>query len=460
MNSKLRAWLLFLIFLNGYVSLSLELIVIRQLSFYVGSSAVISGIIIGIFLGFMSLGYFYGGSNKIRKSHVRNILSNSFLTIALMYVLAGSFTLVTVYFTLMYGYGIQSIITQTFIYSALFLSVAPFLFGFNTALMSKYLNRNNGNYTGKIMAWGTIGSVLGSLASTLLLMPLIGVNYTIMLGALLSASAAIMVKPKLKVIIISAAILIPTYIINCNTFLLKQHKMLVNSEISTILITDDGERKWMVMDGITMSIFNKKDRTSAEYMNYINDNFIYSMPRDKKRNILILGAGGFTAGLNDNFHNYTFVDIEKALKDVTEKQFLMEPLTPNKTFVAQDAMPFLKNAIQKYDLILLDVYSNSYQIPEGFITVEFMERIKSRVADGGIILMNVIGSTNFSDDYSRVFDNTFHSVFKSNTQRQVIGYANPWEKNSEANIIYIYYDRPSPQRVYTINKTPVIYDVK
>ena len=56
-----RSKLIFLIFLNGYVSLSLELAVLRQLSFYVGSSAVITSIIMAIFLGFMSFGYFIGG---------------------------------------------------------------------------------------------------------------------------------------------------------------------------------------------------------------------------------------------------------------------------------------------------------------------------------------------------------------------------------------------------------------
>ena len=50
MQSLSRSKLIFLIFLNGYVSLSLELAVLRQLSFYVGSSAVITSIIMAIFL--------------------------------------------------------------------------------------------------------------------------------------------------------------------------------------------------------------------------------------------------------------------------------------------------------------------------------------------------------------------------------------------------------------------------
>ena len=72
MSRKLRIWLIFLIFLNGYVSLSLELVVLRQLAFWVGSSAVITSIIMGTFLGFMSLGYFMGSSTLKRIRSIRS----------------------------------------------------------------------------------------------------------------------------------------------------------------------------------------------------------------------------------------------------------------------------------------------------------------------------------------------------------------------------------------------------
>jgi predicted membrane-bound spermidine synthase len=460
MSLKLRAWLLFLIFLNGYVSLSLELIVIRQLGFYVGSSAIVTSIIIGTFLGFMSIGYFKGSNNKTSKSNVKTVLFRSFLTIALMGVLAGSFALISGYFGLMHSQGIYSIITQTFIYSIIFLSVAPFLFGLNTALLSKYLHKHNQDCTGSVMAWDTIGSVLGSLATTLLLMPFIGVNYTIILVTVLSLIAAYVAKPKPRLLILFAIIMIPAFWINSGRFLQKEFGIIVNNANSTISVAEFDRERVLFMNGVSMSFFNKQERTSAEYINYINQNFIYNMPRDRKRSILVLGAGGFTAGLNDSFNNYTFIDIEKTLKDVSESKFLGEKLTPNKTFIVQDASQFLKNTPIEYDLIILDIYSNSYQVPEGFITAEFMQRIKSRVADGGVILMNVICSPNFADEYTRVFDNTFRSVFAGNTQRQVMGRSNPWMENTGANVMYVYYNRPNSGRIYTINKTPVIYDRK
>ena len=173
---------------------------------------------------------------------------------------------------------------------------------------------------------------------------------------------------------------------------------------------------------------------------------------------MVLGAGGFTAGLRDTFHEYTFVDIEPTLKNVAEKHFLKQNLTPNKKFIVQDASQFLKNTPEQYDIILLDVYSNSFQIPEGLITTEFMSRIKSRVAPNGVVLMNMIESPSFADAYTRVFDNTFRSVFTHNTSRQIIDIFNPWNRDEFANVIYIYFNTENDGRIYTINKTPVIYD--
>ncbi len=459
MKNKLRIWLIFLIFLNGYVSLSLELVVLRNLSFYVGSSAVITSIIMGTFLGFMSLGYWLGESGRIQNRKIRKILSRSFLTIALLAFFAASFPLITRYFQWLYLGGITSGVIQTFIYSFLLLSIGPFLFGFNTTLMSRLLHRYNTNYTGNIMAWDTIGSVLGSLITTLILMPFIGVNYTVILVVAFAGLAAIITRPNWRTVLAAVVILIPTLYINSNWYQHNRHGILVNNANSTISVSRYGDTRVLYMNSLPMSEYNWTTRASSDYINYVNSAYLYSMPRDRVRQVLVLGAGGFTAGLEDDFHDYTFVDIEHTLRDISEQKFLGRKLGPNKKFIVQDASQFLKNTPQMYDVILLDVYSNSFQVPEGFITAEFMERIKSRVAKNGMIIMNVIVSHGFNDKYSQVFDNTFHAVFRNNTTRQIIHPFNPWVGGDDmTNTLYIWFNRENDGRIYTINKTPVIYD--
>ena len=358
MNKKLRAWLVFLIFLNGYVSLSLELVVLRQLSFWVGSSAVITSIIMGTFLGFMSLGYFLGESKKIAGKNIRKILCASFITIAILALLAASFPLVLKYFVWMYQGGITSSVIQTFIYSFIFLSVGPFLFGFNTTLLSRCLHRYNTNYTGNILAWDTIGSVLGSLLTTLILMPFVGVNNTVMLIVLLASVAAIITRPKWWTVLLGILIMIPTIMINNNIVQRDRYGILVNNANSTISVLQNGDTRLLYMNGLPMSIYNPENGTMAEYIDYINRAFIYSLPPDRVHKILVLGAGGFTAGLDDTYNEYTFVDIEYTLRDITEKYFLGRPLTNNKRFVVQDASQFLKNT-DEFWWMYIQIHSRS-----------------------------------------------------------------------------------------------------
>lgn len=459
MQKLSRGTLIFLIFLNGYVSLSLELAVLRQLSFYVGSSAVITSIIMAIFLGFMSLGYFMGESERVSDKKIRPILNISFLVIASLSVCAASFPLITQYFSMMYSGGITSGVIQTFVYSLIFLSAGPFLFGFNTTLLSRELHTYSRKSTGNIMAWDTIGSVFGSMATTLLLMPFMGVNYTVVLITVLSVVGALVLRRRWWVLVICIMVMGLSLFINSNAYQRSRFGILVNNANSTIMVTEYPDTRVLYMNGLPMSVYNTDNVNMADYINFLNRNFIDTMPADKTYKILVLGAGGFTLGLNDTHNDYTFVDIEHTLKEVSEKHFLRRKLTPNKKFVVADASQYLKNTPEMYDFILLDVYSNSYQVPESLITVEFMQRLRARIAPNGIIAMNMIVNPEFGDKYSRVFDNTFRSVFPYNTSRQVIGDFSPWRNRFGAsNVIYTFYNIENDGRVYTINKTPVIYD--
>ena len=254
MQKLSRNILIFLIFLNGYVSLSLELAVLRQLSFYVGSSAVVASIIMAIFLGFMSFGYFVGESQKISDKKIRNILNMNFLVIAAMSVLAASFPLVSAYFVLMYLGGIESGAFQTFVYSLIFLSAGPFLFGFNTTLLSRLLHSYHKNCTGNIMAWDTIGSVFGSIATTLLLMPFVGVNYTVILITLLSVIGALILRRNLWVWILCALAISTSLYINSDMYQHKNFGIIVNNANSTISVSEYAGERILYMNGLIMAM--------------------------------------------------------------------------------------------------------------------------------------------------------------------------------------------------------------
>ena len=445
-----------LIFLSGYLSLSLELIALRQVSYFVGSSAAVTSIIIGIFLAALSTGHFFG--TKKFKTTPDKILGVTFVSIAVFTILACSFTLISNYFDLMVRNGVYSNISQTFIYSLIFLSVAPFLFGLNTALLSQVLHDKERSNTGIIMGVDTIGAVLGSLVTTLVFMAVLGVNYTIILNVALAILGVYLALKKLWLAPIFALILGAAWFINSDEFLYKRFGIVSNNPVNTVSVVDtnDGGR-YLLVDSAPHSFVSSDGKTYAEYINFINRHFIDNMPRNKTRNILALGAGGFTVGDQDDFNNYTFVDLDKTLPGITEKYFLKKKLGDNKKFVVQDANQFLKMAQVDYDLIIMDIFSR-WNIPEAAITTEFMSRMKSHLAPEGIIVMNIIASPAFGDEYSRKIDNTIRSVFPRNLSRQIIGYFNGWEPKGYANVIYIYHNVPNADKIYTPNKSSPIYD--
>ena len=451
--------LLLAVFVGGYSSLSLELIVLRQLSSFVGSTTITVSIVMGSFLAFMSWGYYKGSVESVSRFSLRNQAANDFLIIALLVVLASSYILIDVYFMAFNKAGITSNIIQTALYSLVFLSYGPYLFGKITAMLSRYLHYRDSNFTGKIMAVDTVGSVLGSLFTTLIIMPFIGVNHTIVVVVSITLAASFFLSRRRNYVAM-LTILLAAVLFNQDKLLKDTYGIIENNAVATIGVheTDDGKSRLLVVNGSMSSKVSKEHKLNFPYINFINDNFIRTIPKTETKDILVVGAGGFTVGINDTRNNYVYVDVDKNLKRITEEAFLRQKLTPNKKFVVQDANQFLKESRDKYDVIVLDTYSSRQYIPMELVTREYFERAKNNLKDGGILLLNAIASPNFGDDFAMNLDNTLRSVFRDNLRAQTIRHFNAWKKGTRDNIVYIYYNHPNPGKIYTINKNPSFYD--
>ena len=451
--------LLLAVFIGGYSSLSLELIVLRQLSSFVGTTTITVSIVMGSFLAFMSWGYYKGSVESVVWSSLRRQAANDFLLIALLVVLASSYILIDIYFIAFNEAGITSNIIQTALYSLLFLSYGPYLFGKITAMLSRYLHYRDPNFTGKIMAVDTIGSVLGSLLTTLIIMPFVGVNHTIVVVVVITLSAACFLTRRRNYVAI-LTILLAAVLFNQDKLLKDTYGIIENNAVATVGVheTDKGKSRLLVINGSMSSKISKEHNLNFSYINFINDNFIRTLPENETKDILVIGAGGFTVGIDDTRNNYIYVDVDKNLKRITEENFLKEKLSPNKKFVVQDANQFLKESRHKYDIIVLDTYSSLQYIPMELVTREYFERAKNNLKEGGILLLNAIVSPNFGDDFAMNLDNTLRSVFKNNLRSQVVRNFNAWKQGTRGNVIYVYYNRLNPGKIYTVNKNPSFYD--
>ena len=114
------------------------------------------------------------------------------------------------------------------------------------------------------------------------------------------------------------------------------------------------------------------------------------------------------------------------------------------------------NNKEKYDVIVLDIYSAIHSIPTNFVTAEFFAMIKKYLAPNGIMVANIVTSPMFNNKFSQRVDNTIRYVFKNNLTRQIINDFNPYE-DKLGNIIYIYRNTGNDNEIFTADKNPAMY---
>jgi hypothetical protein len=474
-----KVFLLFLIILiEGYVVLACELLAIRQLIPFVGSGTETISIVISAVLLPLAIGYHWGGKAysrawqkhgkrgkkqlSIRKLLVRNILSAmGILTLGLSYLFMEMF------FAVMITLGIEHRLPQTALYTGIFLVYPVFLLGQTVPLISNYFSRQRlSEITGKMLFFSTAGSFLGSVFSTIVLMTFIGVHYTVIvtLGLLTLLCLLLTNRKMLYESFLCTVMFLTVYFLN-NGDTFSQLHIVSNNAYNTIRVLDlpEEEAKVLNINQSTSSKIAKDRRNMFDYLRYIQNHLIDGLPQDDApHDILVIGAGGFTVGIDDTVNHYVFIDIDKDLKKVSEEHFLPEPLTPNKKFVAASAREFVRRDKNLYDLIILDAYTNIMSIPMEAVTRDFLVDVKKRLKPGGIVAANVIMNPTFRDKFSVRYHNTFTSVFPTFT-RQVIGGMDAWGiagNKKLNNVIYLYFnhDLVEDRTVYTDDKNTYSLD--
>ena len=461
MSKHLKYALLSVVFILGYASLSFELIILRQLINFVGSNTLITSLVITFILLFMTIGYYFGSVIKFKTNQIRHKIQKMILSLNFIFILASSYYIMQTYFVIMYKLSITNFLPSVTIFSALFLALPSVFMGFITSVIGRIIHRYDVNYTGRFMAIDTFGSVAGSIATTLIFMPFLSVSGTIIILILLTSAALIVVSN--KKFIVQNIFLAITFI--CMAFILNNEKIMVGTNhlvkddaisrleiIPDEIIDNEVQSLMMKINGSYSSKVSLVDNNSFGYVKFINDNFIYNLAEDKIHDILILGAGGFTIGLEDNRNNYTFLDIEPSLQQISEEKFLKRKLGKNKKFIVQDAYLFMINNTNKYDVIILDIFSSLNNVPLNFVTTNFFTMVKDHLKPNGVMVANIITSPNFANKFSKRVDNTLRHVFPHYLNRQVI------QHNLElSNVEYVYYNYPTDNTIYTLDKSSAMY---
>lgn len=439
-----------ILLLEGFITISVEILTIRQLTPFYGNSIVITSIIIGVFLLFLALGYWRGGSinnNFCKKLSQNFMVSMIWIGIGLSYTfIAFVFYLTNIKLHFPYTLSLA-------FYLILVTSPIVFWLGQTIPLTTNLFNQQQkvSRISGYALFFSTIGSFLGALVTSLILFQYLGVAWTVVIDCALLFLLVIQLKPFSNVlwfsILLFAVGLALIKYINID-FEKRQFQMTNNYANYRVIKTPKEDMQLEI--NLSNSSRLTSEQKSLPYIEFIR-NLLFKQLNLHDKKILVIGAGGFTLTANGSNNNQvTYVDIDPKIKSFAENFFLMKKI--NGQFVGQDARLYLNQTNSLYDVIVSDVYSNQSTIPPSLLTTDYFRQLANHLTPTGVLLINLIGKPMFEDKFSQLADNTIRSVF---------GFCASIPLNWQSplsNIIYVCPNHKKTKTVYTDNLSSATFD--
>jgi len=424
-----------LVFVVGTGSLGAEIAAVRLLAPYFGASTIVWANTIGIVLVALSLGYWLGGRLADRNPHMRGLC-------LLALTAAGLLALVPFAADPMLELAVDAldeISAGAFLGSlvgVLVLVAVPVLL---LGAVSPYAIRlavssveEAGRVAGRLYALSTAGSLVGTLLSALLLIPLVGTRRTFLIFALAIALIAVAgLRPvrrwALAPAAIAALIALPVGTLKADTEAGARviHETDTEYQYARVIEYDDGTRTLELNEGQAQHSVceaecepgpgGPRDPASTLTGDVWDGHLVlhFAARDEPPRRVAILGnAAGTTARAYEEFFPDTRVDgveIDSELSDIGREYFDMN--NPRLELYHEDARPFLRRVDARYDVISVDAYRQPY-IPFYLTTVEFFETVRDRLAPSGVLIVNA-GHPEGQDELEEVLTTTIAEVFPS-----------------------------------------------
>lgn len=435
--------LLILIFaLSGMAALIYEIIWIRPLSLVFGStvyavSTIISSFILGLAIGSWLAGkYSDRMKNPLKYFAIFQIGIGAYgiLLLPIFGLLPGAY--IEVYnltFPNLYLFQFTQILMAMAI-----ITIPATLMGTTLPLIFKTYSQNFstiGYDVGKLDASNSIGAVFGTLAAGFLMLPLLGIQSSILITALINFSIGVAIlatkgrvkKQYLIALIIGMAVIflyapgydvqtlnygVYAYVVpgqtikELDTHISKQDVLFYkDSMYSTVMVTS-------IEEIMTLSI-NGKDQCRSAPQNIEGASRLSALPYElfvknygQPNNALVVGVG---CGISSNWLSErvttTSVEVDPV---VVEASKLFYPEIEH-NLIIDDARNWLLRNDLKFDIITgqpQDPYENHGSL----FTKEYFELLKNRLTDRGVVAQWVPMFEMTRDDWY-IFYNTFHSVY-------------------------------------------------
>jgi len=410
----------------GAVLMSLEIVGSRLLAPHFGNSVYVWGSLISVFLVALSLGYWIGGHLADRKPSL-GILSTVCIAVAACIFVIPWIGHPLCRALLSAGFGEQS---GPLVAASLLFLPASFLLGmvspFSVRLTTKNV-QSVGRTAGSLYALSTIGSIIGTLGTTFILIPFVGVSWILkclgIVMVVLPAALGLVRKQKGgSVIALLMVGLIGVLVHASPSFILGMGKTLILDEDTpyhhlSVVDVGDQERLLQFDRFVESSILLQPPYAgTGEYTNYFHIAFL--LRPDIKRTLFVGAGGGIGPRsfleMNPDME-IDVVDIDQRVLDIAENYFFM-PKSPKIHPVAADGRMFFLHQTEPYDCMVLDAFTVGGKIPFHLATREYFELIRSRMAPNGVFVMNIVSAltgpkSGIYSAVSRTLQDVFPHVF-------------------------------------------------
>lgn len=394
-----------LILIEGATVMAVELCGAKLLAPIYGGSLFVWAAILAVTLGGLALGYYYGGLLS-GKSELKSKLFKVILY-------AGVFILMMPLLSL---YVIPSVSFMNFklavIVSSCFLIFAPIFFlGCTTPLLVR-INTTEANdaglVSGKIYAISTVGGIISTLLCGFCLIPVFGLKLTLVCFAILLFISALLVLKVFKARSVGAfAIALIVCVARLAVNDEANVKYVDHGIMGDLVVKDEGGiRKLLINKTVQTEMDLSTKRSVSDYIKMI-DSIVTT--GNEKRKALVLGLGGGLLAnlvLKKNF-DVDAVEFDPRITEVAKNNF---ELSPSVNCFNADARTYLNSCVQKYDLIIFDLFKAEEQ-PVHTITVESFRKVSGLLNENGTVLINWHGYLDGElGQGTQILLNTLHAV--------------------------------------------------
>lgn len=438
-------------FFAGMSVMAVELGASRLLAPYFSSSQIVWTIIIGTIMIAMALGNLYGGKKADKDPNPDKLYGR--ILIAAIWIAAipvvGKYIILGISGVLILAVNSNFLIIAAFIACMIIFVFPLFLLGTVTPSLVKFSVDSlddSGSVVGKLNAFNTIGSIIGTFVPTFISIPAVGTSITFLIfaGILLILCIIYFVSSKInfkeaKKVPVSIVLFIVCCILGHNgSFAFWQTDLTFEGEsIYNYLQVYENSREVVLSTNVlfgVQSVYLKDKGMTGMYYDYAMAAPYMSGVNEKDNlDILILGngSGTFATQCERYFDNCTIegVEIDQKITDLAVEYFDLPKDVPVTTY---DGRAYLNAIDTKYDVIMVDAYQD-ITIPFQMSSIEFFTLVKDHLKDDGVMVVNMNmrgqseGNINqyLADTISHAFSEVYTVEVSGSTNRELFASNNP-----------------------------------